>query len=200
MQYTYLNIFFHCSEQFLKSSILMLFSASAIFLFHLFHLGKTFPFEDFFHLGKQKQSLGVRSGEQGGWGIGVMLILVKNCCTLSTVWASVLVNHPSWSEQPCAHSFFERIFKKNSLKLNTASHNNASWYTDTDGFLEHTQWGKPVLQGDKGPALQITPFFLGPPLIHTRVPVHTHIYKRETMNLLKFLNCYQATFPSVKWG
>ena len=33
--------------------------------------------------------------------------------------------------------------KKNSLKLNTASHNNASWYTDTDGFLEHS----PVLQG-----------------------------------------------------
>ena len=28
--------------------------------------------------------------------------------------------------------------KKNSLKLNTDSHNNASWYTDTDGFLEHS--------------------------------------------------------------
>ena len=32
----------------------------------------------------------------------------------------------------------ERIFKKISLKPNTASHNNASWYTDTDGLLEHS--------------------------------------------------------------
>ena len=37
--------------------------------------------------------------------------------------------------------------KKNSLKLNTASHNNASWFTDTDGFLEHSpKQGKPILQ------------------------------------------------------
>ena len=28
--------------------------------------------------------------------------------------------------------------KKKSLKLNTASHNNTSWCTDTDGFLEHS--------------------------------------------------------------
>ena len=28
--------------------------------------------------------------------------------------------------------------KKNSLKLNTASHNNASWYTSTDGTLERS--------------------------------------------------------------
>ena len=29
------------------------------------------------------------------------------------------------------------VLKKNSLKPNAASHNKASWYTDTDGFLEH---------------------------------------------------------------
>ena len=29
----------------------------------------------------------------------------------------------------------ERVFQKNSLKLNAASHNNTSWYTDTDGFF-----------------------------------------------------------------
>ena len=34
----------------------------------------------------------------------------------------------------------ERVFKKkNSLKPNAASHNNASWYTDTDRFLEHAR-------------------------------------------------------------
>ena len=31
-----------------------------------------------------------------------------------------------------------RVFKKkNSLKLNAASHNNTSWYTDTNVFLEY---------------------------------------------------------------
>ena len=59
--------FFHCSKQFLNSSILMLFSASAISLFHLFPIRKTFSSEEFFHLGKQKKLLlGARSGEQGG--------------------------------------------------------------------------------------------------------------------------------------
>ena len=28
-----------------------------------------------------------------------------------------------------------RVFKKMSLNPNAASHNNASWYSDTDGFL-----------------------------------------------------------------
>ena len=28
--------------------------------------------------------------------------------------------------------------QKNSLKLNAASHNNASWNTDPEGFLEHS--------------------------------------------------------------
>ena len=35
-----------------------------------------------------------------------------------------------------------RVLKKNSLKLNVASHNNTSWYTDTDGFLEHSPSGE----------------------------------------------------------
>ena len=51
--------------------------------------------------------------------------------------------------------------KKNSLKQNAASHNNASWYTDTDGFLEHS----PSLYY-KEPALQkIIPGFLGVPVV-----------------------------------
>ena len=31
--------------------------------------------------------------------------------------------------------------KTNSLKPNSASHNNANWYTNTDGFLEHSPSG-----------------------------------------------------------
>ena len=34
----------------------------------------------------------------------------------------------------------ERV-KNRLLKPNTASHNNASWYSDTDGFLEHSPIG-----------------------------------------------------------
>ena len=32
----------------------------------------------------------------------------------------------------------ESIFKENSLKPIVISHNSASWYADTDGFLEHS--------------------------------------------------------------
>ena len=53
--------FFHCSKQFLNLLILMPFSASAHFCcccFYLLHISKTFPFEDFFHPGKQKVTQG----------------------------------------------------------------------------------------------------------------------------------------------
>ena len=64
-----LRHFSHCSKQFLNSSILMPFSASVfcfvLFCFlSLFHISKTFPFKDFFHLGKEKKKLlGLRLGE-----------------------------------------------------------------------------------------------------------------------------------------
>ena len=46
--------FFHGSKQFLNLSMLMPFRASVVFWFHLFHISKTFPFEEFFHPEKQK--------------------------------------------------------------------------------------------------------------------------------------------------
>ena len=46
----------------------------------------------------------------------------------------------------------ERVFKKISLKPNAASHNNTSWHTDTNGFLEHSPSGESLYY--KGPALQ----------------------------------------------
>ena len=43
--------------------------------------------------------------------------------------------------------------QKNSLKSNAASHNNSvSWYTDKDGFLDHSPGGGSPYY--KGPALQ----------------------------------------------
>ena len=54
--------------------------------------------------------------------------------------------------------YVERIFKKISLKLNTAFHNNTSWYTDTDGFLEYSLIRESRYY--KEPALQeIIPFW-----------------------------------------
>ena len=46
----------------------------------------------------------------------------------------------------------ERVFKKNSPRPNTASHNDASWSTEPDGFLEHSPSGENLYY--EGPALQ----------------------------------------------
>ena len=54
---------------------------------------------------------------------------------------------------------------KNSLKPNRASHNNAIWHSDTDGFLEHLlSGGKAVLQRVHPP--EDNSIFLRLPLIH----------------------------------
>ena len=127
--------FFHCSEQFLNSLILMTFSISAIFWFHLFYNSKTFPFDDFYHARKQtnKKYHWGKIRWIGRVGHGADAVLVKNCWTFSTLWAGALVNHPSWNRQT-----HWKCLQKNSLKQDAASHNNASWYTDTDGFLEQS--------------------------------------------------------------
>ena len=54
MQYTYRDVF-SVAQEFSNLLILMPFSASAVVLFRLYHISKTFPFEGFFHPGKQKQ-------------------------------------------------------------------------------------------------------------------------------------------------
>ena len=120
-----------------------------------------FPSEDFFHLGKQKKVSG-RDGvnrEGGAWG---------SCW----FWPKTF-EHSKTGVGRCAHKYphemskyVERVFKKNSLKPNTASHNNTSWYPDTDGFLEYSpSWGSLYY---KGPALQkIILFLFGSPLVLT---------------------------------
>ena len=67
--------------------------------------------------------------------------------------------HTAQCEQVCLRithhemgEHVERVFKTKSLKQNTASHNNASWYSGTDGFLEHSpRWGKPAVQEARPP-------------------------------------------------
>ena len=66
--------------------------------------------------------------------------------------------------------------KNSSLKLNSASHNNTSWYTDTDGFLEHSPRRGGLYY--KGLILQkIIPGFLGSPLIWLEAENDFYIFK-----------------------
>ena len=87
---------------FLNSPILMPFSAFAIFLFHLFHIGKTFPFEDFFHSEEQKKvtrgeirwigRMGHRVHAAFGQKLLNMQCVVGRCTCKSPImkWANVL--------------------------------------------------------------------------------------------------------------
>ena len=58
----------------------------------------------------------------------------------------------------------EREVKNNFMKWNAASHNNASWCTDTGGLLEHSSGARSLYY--KGPTPQkVIPGFGGIPLI-----------------------------------
>ena len=137
MQYTYWDVFSTAQNSFWTH---WFWSLLVLLPFHLFHLGKMFPFEDIFHLGKKtnkKVTWGKigwieRVGPKGHVVLGQKLLntqlSVGRCAHKSPImkWGNTL----------------KESLKKNSLKLNVASHNNASWYTDTDGFLEHLLSGR----------------------------------------------------------
>ena len=53
----------------------------------------------------------------------------------------------------------QKVFQKNPLKPNSASHNNASYYTDTDGILQHSHSGGSLYY--QGPTTQKIIPFLG---------------------------------------
>ena len=170
-----------------------------------------FSFEDFHYLGHPQKITWGKIRWMGGWGIGV-LPFVKNCWTLSTVWAGVLVYHPSWNGQTRCKSL-----PKNSLKPNTASHNNASWYIDTDGFLEHSPSRGSLYY--KGPTLQkiIPVFWGGSPLVYSNTEHITNkviitnskwtfcLWCDPKGNCLKFLFKFRRRFdeferkPSYHW-
>ena len=93
---TPIKTFFHCSEQFLNSLILMPFSTSAV-LFHLLNICKIFPFEDLSHMGKQKSCLGQDwVGHRGYAVVGPKLLNtqwgVGRCAHKSLImkWANML--------------------------------------------------------------------------------------------------------------
>ena len=106
MQSIHLLRLISTAQKFFNLLILMLFSASAI-LFHLFHIDKTFPFEDFFHPRKQKKLLRASLG----WGMGFMPFIfgqkllntqrgVGRCTCKSPIvkWANVLSLQKEFTE------------------------------------------------------------------------------------------------------
>ena len=68
----------------------------------------------------------------------------------------------------------KKVFRKKSLKPNTACQKNTSWYTDADGFLEHSSSRGSLYY--KGPAFQKTIPFLG------GIPPCTNRHKAKSMN------------------
>ena len=144
--------FFHGSKQVLNSSIWMPFWASAIFCFTSSTLAKCFLLRTFSSQETKKVTRGETGWtgrvEGGGHAIFGQKLLntqqgVGRCACKSPImkWANA------------------SSLQKNSLKLNAASHNNARWATDTDGFLVHSRSGGSL--DYKVPALQKIILFIG---------------------------------------
>ena len=151
--------FFHCSKQFLNSSILMPFSASVVFCFTSPTLTKRFSLRTFFHPGKQKKCHSGRdhvTREGGAWGHAGFGQKLQNtqcgvgrCAHKSPIvkWVNAL-----------------KESSKKSLKRNVDSHPTTGWYTATDGFLELSPSGGNLYY--LGPTLQkIILGFFGVPLL-----------------------------------
>ena len=109
MQCTYGDIFSTSQNSFRSHRFWCVFMFLPFFGFTCSTLAKHFPMRTFFILGNKEKSPGRRSGESVGRSMRVMMFLVKNCWTLSEVWAGELVNQPSWNGQTCCNSLQEKF-------------------------------------------------------------------------------------------
>ena len=141
-----LRHFSHCSKQFLHSSILMPFSASATFCFTSCTLAKCFPLRTFFILGNKKVARGEirwigRVGPRGH------VVFGQNCWTLTVVWAGALVNCPSWNGQTHWKNFLKKFTEAECSFLQQGQQMHWSrWVPWTLTWL-----GKTLLQGARPP-------------------------------------------------
>jgi len=82
-------------------------------------VAKRAPLRPIFRAGKSQKSLGVRSGEYGGWVMAWMLFSARNCCATSDVWLGAL----SWcrNHSPChlSHLFLRNASRKHSCHHRT---------------------------------------------------------------------------------
>ena len=116
--------------------LLLFFFVCLIVCFTSSTSAKHFPLRTFFSSEEtkhtQKMLLRARSDEWEGQGLGFMLFLVNTCWTLSTQWAGVFINHPSWNGQTRWKSIKKRNHWSQTQPLTTTPYG-----TDTDGFLEY---------------------------------------------------------------
>ena len=125
------RLFFHCSKQFSNSSILMPFSAFAIFFLTSSTSVKHLPLRTFFIRVTITKKVGWgETGLIGRVGPGGHAVFVQNLLNTQRGMSRCARKLPSmkWTNALKESS-------KKSLRLDVASH-NASWYTDTDGFLD----------------------------------------------------------------
>ena len=162
-------------------------SASAIFLFHFFHISKTFFFEDFFLSGETKKSC-----------LGPDQVNGKGRANGSCHFWSKTSEHSAWCGQvPCKSPIMKWVKspEKNSLKPNAASHNNASWYTGTDGFLKHLPSRGSLYK--KGSTLQKIILILGAPPHFFYMYKIVNIYKISQLFNPFISSCTLWLFPCV---
>ena len=161
MQYTYRDIF-PLLKTVLNSLILIPFRASAIFCFTSSTSAKCFPLRIFFSWRNKKVAWGkIRWIGRGGPGDQAFF------------WSKTA----QYSVQ-CGQVRLEITHHKMGKKIHwshIASHSNASWHTDTDGFLEHSPSRGCLYY--KGPALQKIILFFG-------VPPHICLNNRKNTWLL----------------
>ena len=79
-------------------------------------VAKRAPLRPIFRAGKSQKSLGVRSGEYGGWVMTGMLLSARNCCTTSDVWLGALSWCRNHSPATC-RSVSSELHRATSAKL-----------------------------------------------------------------------------------
>ena len=121
-----LRCFSHCSEQFLNSSVLMPFSASAVFVSPLSHWQHA-ALWGLFSSGETKLVTQGKIRRIGRVAHGGHAVFGQNCWILSAAWAGVLVNHPPWNGQRCWRSL-QKTFTDAEYSL--SQHLNlVQWYS-----------------------------------------------------------------------
>ena len=130
-----IEIFFHCSQQFLNSSILMSFSASAIFCFTSSTSAKHFPLRTFFIPGNKQKNKVTRGG------IRWTLMPPEGGTQQSGHFLSKTAEHSAW----CAHKSplmkWANALKESSIKFHwsLSHHQLVHWYR---WVLEHSPTGR----------------------------------------------------------
>ena len=155
--------FFYHSKQSSNSSILVHFSSSDVFCFTSSTSENVSLWGLFPSGGTKKKSLGQDQVNREGreWGshaiFGQKLLNTQHSVGRCTCKSPIMKQANMLKESS----------KKIHWRTEAASHNNSSWYTDADRFLEPSSSGGSLY--DKGPAIwKIIPIFGGSPLIAWR--------------------------------